>query len=96
MDYSLRSSKKPGDPATPAPLTWRVSSQIEAVGPDADGKIVQGVRVYFTLSNGQTSSVFVPHASYDAATVRAMIQSRVDTITEVGNLGSSNPSNRAS
>lgn len=68
-------------------VTWQVTTQQETTRPDVSGRFVQGVLIGFTASNGLQGTVFVSDAQYNAGNVKAAIQSKVDSMTEIQNLG---------
>ena len=63
--------------------TWQVASQQEGSGQNDQGAYVHGVTVTFTTAKGITGTVFVPDAIYNADTVRARIQARVNAMHDV-------------
>jgi hypothetical protein len=67
-------------------MTWTVTSQQETTAPNASNIYVDGVKVGFTTDTGVAGSVFVPNTAYNATSVKRLIQSRVDKMTEVQGL----------
>lgn len=66
---------------------WAVTAQQEVTAPDANGRYVPGVRVSFQTARGLTGTVFVPDQQYNAATVRAAVNARVDLMHSINDLG---------
>lgn len=66
---------------------WTVTSQSsDQVQVTPAGQAITGVIVYFTSSEGNHGSVFVPDNHYNAATVRKMVQARANLLDEIGSL----------
>lgn len=65
------------------PATWKVISQQETSGQNDQGAYVHGVTVTFQTTKGVTGTVFVPDSVYNADTVRARVQARVDAMHDV-------------
>lgn len=76
--------------ATGASPSWTVTSQRETMEQDpASGAIGQGWRVYFTLLDGQTGSVFVPNAIYhNTDAVKDLISKQATAVMAVRGLSS--------
>ena len=67
-------------------LTWTVTGQVDTTTIDNSGRAVNGVMVSFTTPAGDAGTVFVPHAAFNATTVRAAILAKVQTMHAVSQL----------
>lgn len=66
---------------------WTVTGQVsDQVVLTPAGQAVTGVYVYFTTGEGQSGSVFVEDAHYNAKTVHAMIAAKATLLDEVYHL----------
>lgn len=71
---------------------WRVTNQIDETRPNTSGQYVKGTTVHFVTSNGVSSSVWVPAASFTAAYIKTLISAKVkmlDTVSTLATTGSS-------
>lgn len=68
---------------------WVITSQVsDQVQVTQAGQPVTGVMVYFATGEGNESSVFVPNASYNKATVRQMVHTQALLVDEIGRMTS--------
>ena len=67
-------------------VTWRITSQLETMAPNASGQYVRGVHVTFSTDTGLVGSVFVPNQQYNPGMVAEMIAQRVKQMVAVHNL----------
>jgi hypothetical protein len=74
------------NPPSRLPLTWAVTSQQEVTQIGADGRLADGWKVYYTVSDGTVGSVWVPKANYTADSVRAAVTDAVTHVAAVSGL----------
>jgi hypothetical protein len=74
--------------ALPAGVTWRVVSQQETTQPGPAGTYTKGVLVFFSMSTGDTGSVFIPNNLYRSDNIKAAIDARAAQLAEVSTLQS--------
>ena len=60
-----------------------ITGQIETVGRDPAGAIVQGVTVHFQIQAGVNGSVFVPKSTFSTDTVRAAVRAAATQLDEL-------------
>jgi hypothetical protein len=65
---------------------WSVLSQQETFGTDAQGRAVEGVKVYFQTKGGHTGSIFIPKDEYTVDNVKAQLMEQVAKMDAVGQL----------
>lgn len=70
-------------PASAPDVKWRFVSQSEVYGPDETGRSVDGIKVAFTLENGQAGTVFLPRSRFSKINVDAAIRDYAHRINEV-------------
>ncbi len=64
---------------------WIITGQVpDQYSAGAGGQPVLGVYVYFTTSDGNPGSVFVPDEHYTTANVRQMVEAKANVIDSVG------------
>lgn len=62
---------------------WTVDSQQEATQVTADGRVIDGMTIFAHTGNGTRFTVFVPHESYGADQVRAVVAARAAALDSV-------------
>lgn len=73
----------------PSGVKWSVTGQHQRVAPGRTGRMVPGVTVAFQLQNGDTGSVFIPEAAYNADNVRTIIAMKAKAMADVADLSGS-------
>jgi hypothetical protein len=61
----------------------KITQQIETVGRDPSGAIVQGVTVHFQTAKGVNGSVFIPKDTFSAANVMAAVRQAAMQLDEL-------------
>lgn len=69
--------------ALPPKGGWQVGTQVPEKRFNARRQPVDGMTVHFTTGYGVASSVWVPDATYDPATVRELIRVKVRALDQV-------------
>jgi hypothetical protein len=68
------------------PGSWTVTGQAPGVGPDSQGRTVQGITVQFVTGLGVPGSVFIPRAQYAPDAVKAAIAAHAADLDAVQGL----------
>jgi hypothetical protein len=70
-----------------APQTgWSVTSQQETLDLGADGRAIQGVRIFYLTAKGNHGSVFIPKARYSLDNVKAAVASAAAQMDQIHGL----------
>jgi hypothetical protein len=67
---------------------WKVTSQVTAVGQDANGKFVPGRNITYQLADGTSGVVFVANTNYTVDAVKAAIADDAGRVAGVAKLTS--------